>query len=67
MEFLQLRVAGHRLTLYGSGVTTVTTPPGLDGRRGRMTFTVDLGPADTRQQFTLGAKGPSGRRTVSVR
>jgi S-formylglutathione hydrolase FrmB len=64
LEFLQLRNAGARsLTLTGSGTTTVTAPPGW--RCGRNRFTVDLGPANTGQQYRPGVATPTSTRTVS--
>jgi S-formylglutathione hydrolase FrmB len=83
LEFLRLdEVSAHGLTLIGSGLTTVTSPPlfrglrrvGLSGAApavaapdaaGRIRFTVDLGPADTDQQYTQGARTAQVSRTVS--
>lgn len=54
-EFLHLRHAGrHGFTVTGSGMTTITTPPWFDGQRG--SFTVDLGPAHTNQEYTPAAQ-----------
>jgi S-formylglutathione hydrolase FrmB len=83
LEFLVLRVVGdRRVTVTGSGLTTVTTPP-LFGKlhrvelrgatrrevrvdaRGRIKFSVDLGPPDRQQQYTLGASTSTVRRAVT--
>jgi S-formylglutathione hydrolase FrmB len=62
LEFLRLEVDRTGVTLTGSGKTTVTAPPAF----GRVTFTVDLGPAHTQQQFTPGAPTESMTRTVKL-
>ena len=82
LEFLSMQGASASgVTLVGSGLTTVTTPPLFRGEKrvalqgavqssvkpdgkGRITFTVDLGPADTQQQDTLGAVTAEVSRTV---
>jgi len=82
LEFLELKsVSTEGLTLLGSGITSVTTPPLFGGvrsvalsgamqstvrpRKGRIHFTVDLGPADAQQQDTLGATTARVSRTVT--
>jgi S-formylglutathione hydrolase FrmB len=79
LEFLELRDAGRGgVTLVGSGTTRVRTPRFFrgvkavrvgdrvlrPGRRGRLRFTVDLGPAHTVQQGTPGASEEFTTRTV---
>ncbi|MGN6606293.1 MAG: alpha/beta hydrolase [Jatrophihabitans sp.] len=83
-EFLELRHADRAgVTVAGSGLTTVTTPPlfagrasvpvTIDGSRrlvtpsstGRLTFGVDLGPADLQQQYSVGAGTTVTTATVS--
>jgi len=69
LEFMHVAGSSLRLTLTGSGRTTVSRAfPGLasvdvDGvptavHDGRLTTTVDLGPPDTTQQDTAGAPAP---------
>lgn len=82
LELLEMRSVGAEgLTLVGSGITSVTTPPLFHGvrsvalsgamqptarpRKGRIHFTVDLGPGDTQQQDTLGATPAQVSRTVT--
>jgi S-formylglutathione hydrolase FrmB len=84
LEWMRLLDVGRRsLTVVGSGMTTVTTPPLFRGaakvvlsgatRRaavpdaaGRITFQVDLGPADRTQAYTLGADPAEVARTVTL-
>ena len=67
-EFLRIRTDRKGVTFTGSGMTRVTTPPRYrrtkkvlvngrvtrPGRDGRVTFTVNLGPASKVQQFRPG-------------
>jgi S-formylglutathione hydrolase FrmB len=80
LEFLRLQGGRAGATLEGSGRTTVTTPawyrdldavdvngtataPRADGR---LRFVVDLGPANTNQQFTPSANTTVASRQVSL-
>jgi S-formylglutathione hydrolase FrmB len=80
LEFLRLQAGRDGVTLEGSDRTTVTTPawyqgletidvngtPTAVGDDGRLRFTVDLGAADTDQQYTPGAKTTVQRRRVPL-
>ncbi len=66
LEFLQLRdVSRKGLTVIGSGTTKITTPRWFGGHRRHLT--VDLGPADTEQQYTSGATTAQVSRTITFR
>jgi S-formylglutathione hydrolase FrmB len=85
LEWMSLEdVSPRSMTIVGSGLTTVTSPPLFRGvakvalsgatRRaavpdaaGRITFQVDLGPADRAQQYTFGADPAEVARTVAFR
>lgn len=69
LEFMTIEAGTNTVTLTGSGITSVTTPPLYRGLRrvdlggrtfkpsadGRLRFTADLGPAHTIQQYRFGA------------
>ncbi len=80
-EFSTLRDAdAHGFRLSGSGRATVTTPPFFDPRRpirtssgtigadgrGRLIFSVDLGPGNARQQYAPGATSTFHTATVTI-
>jgi S-formylglutathione hydrolase FrmB len=85
LEWMRLEDVNRRsLTVVGSGLTTVTSPPLFRGaakvalsgatRRaavpdaaGRITFQVDLGPADRAQEYRLGADPAEVARTVTFK
>jgi S-formylglutathione hydrolase FrmB len=82
LEFLRLKGVGPTGgTFTGSGRTTVTTPPLFPGLRrvdvngratapdtqGRIRFTVDLGAADTGQEYRPGSTTKTTTRTVTFR
>lgn len=79
LEFMRVQEAPGTMTVTGSGRTSVVTPrayrglrlvdvngtPTPVGRDGRLRFTLDLGPADTTQQYTPGAvTTPTARRAA---
>jgi S-formylglutathione hydrolase FrmB len=80
LEFLRIRTDAKGVTLTGSGVTRVTTPPRFrgvkkvfvngrttrPGRDGRLTFTVNLGPAHTVQQYRPGGATRFETKRVSI-
>jgi S-formylglutathione hydrolase FrmB len=83
LEFMRLRGARrHGMTIAGSGLTKVTTPPlfrrarrvtlegavehrATPGRKGRIRFTVDLGPPDRGQEYRPGVETKRVTRTVT--
>lgn len=81
VEFMAVQGGRNRLTLEGSGLTPVTTPPwyrGLKkvdvngkparpGNGGRLRFKVDLGPAHTGQQYTLEGATSFNSRKVTLK
>jgi S-formylglutathione hydrolase FrmB len=81
LEFMRLRVAGPKLSLEGSGLTSVTSPPRYRGLKrvsvgddvirvgsdGRLRFKVNLGRAHETQQYTPGAVTEMTRRTVKLK
>jgi S-formylglutathione hydrolase FrmB len=80
LEFLRVQADRGGLELEGSGRTAVTTParyrglkavdvngtPTAVGGDGRLDFTVDLGAADTDQQYTPAAKTNVQSRKVAL-
>jgi hypothetical protein len=80
LEFMRIGVNGRSLTLEGSGRTAITTPPRYQGLKlvdaggkprqpgsdGRLRFVVDLGRANTVQQYTPGSATTMRRRTVTL-
>lgn len=80
LEFLRIRTDAKGVTLTGSGITRVTTPPRYrkvkkvfvngkavrPGRDGRLTFTVNLGAAHTVQQYRPGHPGRLETKRVSI-
>lgn len=81
LEFLEIRTNRTGLKLSGSGVARVTTPlryrgvrkvlvngkPTRPGRDGRLTFTVNLGPAHTVQQYRPSASGSFQTRSIRLK
>ena len=80
LEFLRIRTDRKGVTLTGSGLTRVTTPPRYRGvkkvfvngraarpaRDGRLTFTVNLGPASKVQQYRPGYSKRQKTKRVSI-
>ncbi len=79
LEFMTVRGGRNVVSLEGSGLTSVTTPPWYRGLKkvdvnrkatrpgagGRLRFTVDLGPAHTGQQYTPdGATSFNGKKVT---
>jgi S-formylglutathione hydrolase FrmB len=80
LEFLRIQGTRDGVTLSGSGLTSVTTPAWYRGLKlvdvdgtptatdssGRLHFDVDLGPANTTQQYTDGATTTVTARKVAL-
>lgn len=81
LEFMRIEASRSSVTLEGSGLTTVTTPPWYRGLKavdagnsavrpgadGRLRFRVDLGPAHQVQQYRPGAAQTFKARTVALK
>lgn len=81
LEFMKVSAGPEKLTLEGSGTTTVTTPPRFKGLKkvdvagktyrptaaGRLSFPVSLGPAHTVQQYRPGAATTFESATVRLK
>lgn len=80
LEFMKVEADARSVTLTGSGMTSVTSPPWFKGLKavdaagtpvrpgadGRIRFEVDLGPAHKVQQYEIGASENFKRATVEL-